>query len=61
MPPPLFFGPDEPDGPRFGLQLADGRKVIVQRLGEMKPFLAATRPADPAAAQWLGGGPPIAG
>ena len=37
--PPLFFGPDEPDGPRFGLQLADGRKVIVQRLGEMKPFL----------------------
>jgi hypothetical protein len=36
---PLFFGPVDPDGPRFGLQLADGRKVIVQRLGEMKPFL----------------------
>jgi len=36
---PLFFGPVEPRGPRFGLQLADGRKVIVQRLGEMKPFL----------------------
>jgi hypothetical protein len=36
---PLFFGPAEPDGPRFGLRLADGRKVIVQRLGEMKPLL----------------------
>jgi hypothetical protein len=37
--PPVFFGPVEPGGPRFGLQLADGRKVVVQRLGEMRPFL----------------------
>jgi hypothetical protein len=36
---PLFFGPADPDGPRFGLRLADGRKVVVQRLGDMKPFL----------------------
>jgi hypothetical protein len=42
---PLFFGPAEPDGPRFGLQLADGCKVIVQRLGEMKPLLR--RPERP--------------
>jgi hypothetical protein len=37
--PPLFFGPVEPGGPRFGLRLADGRKVVVQRSGEMRPFL----------------------
>jgi hypothetical protein len=42
---PLFFGPLEPDGPRFGLQLADGRKVVVHRLGERKPLLQ--RPDQP--------------
>jgi hypothetical protein len=42
---PLFFGQAESDGPRFGLQLADGRKVVVQRLGETRPFLQ--RPERP--------------
>jgi hypothetical protein len=36
---PLFFGPHEPDGPRFGLLLADGRKVVVQSLASGRPFL----------------------
>jgi hypothetical protein len=36
---PPFFGPPDPDGPRFGLQLADGRKVVVERAADMRPFL----------------------
>jgi hypothetical protein len=43
--PPMFFGPVAADDPRFGLQLADGRKVVVRRLGEMQPFLK--RPDQP--------------
>src|SRR3954454_12842833 len=41
----LFFGAPDPDGPRFGLRLGDGRKVIVRHLGEMKPWLH--QPRDP--------------
>jgi hypothetical protein len=37
--PPLFFGAPAADGPRFGVQLADGRKVLVEPLGDMRPFL----------------------
>lgn len=38
MTPPWFFGPDETDGPRFGLQFADGRKVLIQRSSDHKPL-----------------------
>jgi len=34
-----FFGETDAGEMRFGLMLADGRKVITQRLGDMRPFL----------------------
>jgi hypothetical protein len=39
MEPPFFFRPPTEDGPRFGLLLADGQKVLVERLGDLRPFL----------------------
>lgn len=43
--PPPFFAPGAGDDLRFGLQLADGRKVIVRPLGDMRPYLE--RPYQP--------------
>jgi len=42
---PPFFGPSGPGELRFGLLLADGRKVVTQRLGDMRPLLV--RPDRP--------------
>lgn len=49
-----FFGPSGPGQLRFGLLLADGRKVVTQDLGGMKPFLS--RPDRPLLRPRSGGG-----
>jgi hypothetical protein len=52
--PPPFFGPPDPDGLRFGLQLADSRKVVVQQLAACRPLLQ--RPDQPILRPRSGGG-----
>ena len=49
-----FFGESDEGEIQFGLLLADGRKVITQRLGGMRPFLE--RPDRPLLRPRSGGG-----